>query len=79
MEISEERNAAIVAEKIIQAVRVPCDVGGEAIQVNTSIGIAIFPGDGTTAEALITSADIAMYRAKQNQSGYAFAGDNAAP
>lgn len=79
MEISEEKDAAIVAGKIIRAVQVPCVVGGGELNVNTSIGISIFPNDGTTAEALIASADAAMYRAKQSQSGYAFAGDNPNP
>lgn len=79
MEVSEERDAAIVAEKIIQAVQVPCDVGGNELKVHTSIGISIFPRDGTTAEALIKSADAAMYRAKKDKSGYAFASDNLAP
>lgn len=79
MEISEEQDAAIVAEKVIQAVQVPCVVGAIELKVNTSIGISIYPKDGTTAEALITSADAAMYRAKHSQSGYAFATDNPQP
>lgn len=73
MEISEEQDAAIVAEKVIQAVQVPCVVGTSELQVNTSIGISIYPRDGTTVDALITRADAAMYRAKHSQSGYAFA------
>jgi diguanylate cyclase (GGDEF)-like protein len=77
MEISEEQDAASVAKKkIIQAVQVPCIVGEVELRVNTSIGISIFPRDGTTVEALIRNADAAMYRAKQSQSGYAFAGEN---
>jgi diguanylate cyclase len=79
MEISEEQDAAIVAEKVIQAVQVPCVVGTSELQVNTSIGISIYPKDGTTAEALITRADAAMYRAKHSQSGYAFAIANPQP
>ncbi|HOE40153.1 MAG TPA: GGDEF domain-containing protein [Rhodoferax sp.] len=78
MEISDEQDATVVANKIIQAVGVPCDVCGAELRVNTSIGIAIFPRDGTTVEVLIKSADAAMYRAKQSRSGYAFASDNPA-
>jgi diguanylate cyclase (GGDEF)-like protein len=76
MEINEEQDAAIVAKKIIQAVQVPFDVGVGEMKVNTSIGISIYPRDGTTVEDLIMSADAAMYRAKQSKSGYAFASDN---
>jgi diguanylate cyclase (GGDEF)-like protein len=79
MEINDDQDAAVVAKKIIQAVQVPCDVNVGQLTVNSSIGISIFPRDGNTAEALIASADAAMYRAKQSQSGYAFASDNPAP
>lgn len=76
MQISEDQDAAIVAKKIIESVQAPCDVGGGELKVNTSIGISIFPRDGDTVEALVKSADVAMYRAKQSQCGYAFASDN---
>lgn len=72
LEIKEDQDAAIVAKKIIEAVQVPCDVSVGELTVNTSIGISIYPRDGTTAEALIKSADAAMYRAKQSKSGYSF-------
>ncbi|WP_342619320.1 GGDEF domain-containing protein [Rhodoferax sp. GW822-FHT02A01] len=76
MEMGEEKDAAIVAKKILQAVQIPCVVGDTRIEVNTSIGIAIYPQDGSSVEALIHSADAAMYRAKQSRSGYAFANGN---
>lgn len=79
MEIDEDQDAAIVAKKIINAVQMPCDVGVGQLKVNTSIGISIYPRDGTTVEALIMSADAAMYRAKQSKSGYAFASGNPTP
>ncbi|PIY29996.1 MAG: hypothetical protein COZ09_01905 [Comamonadaceae bacterium CG_4_10_14_3_um_filter_60_42] len=75
-EVNDDEDAAIVAEKIMKALQVPCDAGVAPLTVNTSIGIAIYPRDGTTAEALIKSADAAMYRAKQGKSGYAFASDH---
>jgi len=34
--------------------------------VTTSLGISLFPADGTHAEALLKNADVAMYRAKQS-------------
>lgn len=78
--IESEQDIATIAEKIINAVQVPCDIQVRDIRmslsINTSIGISIFPKDGTTSEALLDVADKAMYRAKQNKCGYSFAGDN---
>ncbi|MHB8252495.1 MAG: diguanylate cyclase domain-containing protein [Acidiferrobacter sp.] len=72
MGIKEDQDTAIVAKKIIKAVQVPCDVSVGELTVNTSIGISIYPRDGTTVEALTKSADAAMYRAKQSKRGYSF-------
>ena len=77
MEIRDEKNVALLAYKIIGAIQAPCYVSLRGLDISpsvgASIGIAIFPKDGTTADALVNRADEAMYRAKQNQSGYAFA------
>jgi diguanylate cyclase len=68
---------AKIAEKIVQSVQAPNDIRLHdktfSARVTASIGIATFPKDGTTAEALIERADEAMYRAKQAGSGLAFA------
>lgn len=79
MEMKDDQDAAIVARKVIKAVQMPCNVSAGELTVNASIGISIFPKDGTTAGALIKSADAAMYRAKQSKSGYAFASDDSVP
>jgi len=79
MEINDDQDAAIIAKKIIKAVQMPCDVSVGELTVSTSIGISIFPRDGTTVEAMIKSADAAMYRAKQSKSGYSFASDDPKP
>ena len=67
----------MIAEKILKAIQAPYNVNIRDIIVNpsveASIGIAVFPTDGATADALIKRADEAMYRAKENKSGYAFA------
>lgn len=76
-EIRAEKDISMVAEKILKEIQVPCNVsvGGHNVNpsIGASIGISIFPKNGVTAEALIKSADEAMYRAKKSKSGYAFA------
>jgi len=65
-EIIRARSAATVAEKILDAVRRPFNCEGHRIYITTSIGIAIYPDDGTDRDILIRKADIALYRAKEN-------------
>lgn len=72
-EIDEDQDAALVAQKIADAIQLPCELSVGALVIKPSIGIAIFPKDGTTCSALIKSADTAMYAAKRNKSGMAFA------
>lgn len=55
-----------LAQTIIDRVANPFDLGGQAIFVTTSIGIAQFPDDGETPEVLLGHADSAMYAAKEN-------------
>ncbi len=77
LEIGNEQNVIFIAKKIIQAIQAPQEVsvadGSVSLTISASIGISVFPKDGTTAEALIKNADKAMYEAKRTKSGYAFA------
>jgi diguanylate cyclase (GGDEF)-like protein len=75
MDPKTEADLAVLAEKIIKAIQVPCDVGDPqgTVNVNASLGISIFPKDGVTADALTKRADAAMYKAKRDGLGYAFA------
>jgi diguanylate cyclase (GGDEF)-like protein len=57
---------AVVAQNILERVGQPVILGGEQALVTASIGIAAFPGDGDSAEALLSAADAAMYQAKQS-------------
>ncbi len=62
--IGSENDASLVAEKIMNSVRVPHNVGEHIINVTTSIGVALYPHDGTDVESLIKAADNALYKAK---------------
>ncbi len=61
---ANRETATLVAERVIAAIRDPYDIGGTIVQMSTSIGIAVYPDDGLYSEALLRSADGAMYRAK---------------
>ncbi len=66
-------DAAIVAQRVLEHLDEPIVIGGHELPVRASIGITVFPNDGDTVEALIKSADIAMYHAKeQGKHHYAF-------
>ncbi|MBV8745932.1 MAG: diguanylate cyclase, partial [Xanthobacteraceae bacterium] len=62
-------DCASVATHIADAIRVPFEIAGHTILVDMSIGIAVAPGDGTEADALIKNADLALSRAKAEQRG----------
>lgn len=73
----DEQMVVQIAEKMIRAIQAPCDATNVAPnprpKIRASIGISMFPKDGTTAATLVKSADMAMYRAKRDKCGYAFA------
>lgn len=55
-----------VANKILTAVHQPMNIKGHTLQTAASIGITVYPIDGDSADALMKSADSAMYEAKHN-------------
>ncbi|MBW3565054.1 MAG: EAL domain-containing protein [Acidobacteria bacterium] len=59
-------DAVKVAHKVLEAMRRPFVAFGRELVVSCSIGIALFPEDGTGAEELVRNADSAMYRAKED-------------
>lgn len=71
-EISQEQDAALVARKIIAAIKNPWVLNGHELHITTSIGIGLYPNDGEDAETLTKNADTAMYRAKEEGDNYQF-------
>lgn len=61
-----EHIAMKVAEGILDALRAPFDAGGALTTMPGSVGVALYPQDGTTANELIKNADTAMYAAKKS-------------
>jgi diguanylate cyclase (GGDEF)-like protein len=66
-----DRQVSSIARKLIDAVSAPCQLGPITLRVTASIGIALYPADGITIEALLDRADQAMFWAKQNRLGHA--------
>jgi diguanylate cyclase (GGDEF)-like protein len=62
--LAQADDAVTIARSIAQALARPHPVDAHTLHVTASIGIAAFPGDGDSAEALLKHADAAMYRAK---------------
>ena len=54
-----------VANKILESMKEPIKLGESELMLATSIGIAIYPSDASTASELVKNADLAMYRAKE--------------
>jgi len=76
-EIETTTDAANVANKLLAALMKPHQLSTHAVSVAASIGIAVFPIDGTTFEQLINHADVAMYEAKARGGNcYQFYGDH---
>ena len=63
-EVERVEEVAEVAERVLDALRQPWVLNGHEFRITTSIGIAMFPNDGEDADSLLSNADTAMYRAK---------------
>lgn len=64
-------NTSTVARKVMQSLESPILAEGQPIDIGTSIGIAYYPEHGEDADILLRHADIAMYAAKRDKSGFA--------
>ncbi len=69
--VSSPSHAVLTAGKILQALQTPFPVEGLELEIGASIGIVLCPEHGAEAELLMQHADIAMYVAKHQGSGYA--------
>ena len=76
-EVGSAEDVKAVAEKIMASIQMPLQMTVDGVKIDASIsasiGIALFPKDGSTAHDLIKSADRAMYQAKPCATRYAFA------
>ena len=70
--IKDKGSAVFLAQKILKAVQAPLILEGRSIDIDMSLGIALYPDQGEEAGLLMQRADVAMYAAKRGNSGYAF-------
>ena len=62
---TDKRGAGHVAQKLVDALRTPLDAAGSEVLVTASVGVAMFPDNGTDRDTLLKAADLAMYGAKE--------------
>jgi diguanylate cyclase (GGDEF)-like protein len=68
--VGGETDASHVARIIASSLQEPIELDDISVQTRASIGVALFPDNGDDADTLIQRADVAMYLAKENQTGY---------
>ena len=72
MEVKNDATVAKVVELMVKRVSQTCEINQIKLVIKPSIGIAMYPRDGTTADALLKNADAAMYQAKKGHENYFF-------
>ncbi|HEX2293310.1 MAG TPA: EAL domain-containing protein [Gaiellaceae bacterium] len=68
--VVDAQAAVAVAGKLRRSLEEPFAVHGLALQIEASVGIALFPDHGSDVQSLLQRADVAMYIAKEHPSGY---------
>lgn len=63
---TEENEAMAIGKRILDSLQEAWQIRGNSFTTTSSIGIAMFPKDGSTMDKLKTNADKALYRAKEN-------------
>jgi diguanylate cyclase (GGDEF)-like protein/PAS domain S-box-containing protein len=68
-ELSRPEDAAGVAGKILASLKAPHEIGVHSLCCPVSIGIGVYPADGSDAEGLLRNADLALLQAKASGRG----------
>lgn len=68
-DISQPKFVSPVAQKLLETCAVPVKTHSHEFFITASIGICIYPNDGTSLEDLLKNADMAMYKAKRSGGG----------
>ncbi len=72
-DIKSSKIASKIAEKILTALADPVELASQEVFISSSIGITLFPDDGSNVNDLLKHADVAMYKAKdKGRNNYQF-------
>lgn len=74
-DVQDERDVEQVMQKVLNAMSEPVSFQGMVLAVKMSAGISLYPQHGTTGDALLVCADRALYRAKEDKSGFRLFGE----
>ena len=69
--VIDKERALLVAQRVLEAIKEPLQIGERLIEVSASLGVALFPEHGDDELALVTHSDAAMYEAKRQKLGVA--------
>ena len=64
--LQDREEARQMAQRIMMKMKEPIELAGRRMVMTTSIGISLFPEDGSTCEELLKNADLALYQSKGN-------------
>jgi diguanylate cyclase len=67
LEVKQETDVTRLARKMARRIAADCKFNGVVLSIKASIGIAIYPSDGETADILFKNADTAMFKAKETE------------
>lgn len=67
--VRDEDEVRRFSEKVLETFSNPFDLEGNEVYIKTSMGISLYPRDGSTSDVLIKNADTAMYKAKESSGG----------
>jgi len=63
-DFTKEKDASVIAQRILNELAKPFKIGGHDIYITASIGITLYPSDGEDVDTLLKNADLSMYEAK---------------
>lgn len=64
--LNEEKSIHDCLNSIIEAMQIDTLIDEQRVKVSASVGVAVYPNDGNTADKLLINADIAMYKSKES-------------